>query len=384
MIEGMVNERQKWIAAGLAALALVGLGGLCLLSGAGVYLTRRPAALVPLTAGALMPTPAATLPETASPSRTPAVGPTGLAGAATRPAATAAAAALQIGDPLSATLTLIAATLLPAPNFAAGGGDVWCLPWNAPAQPAQVTDVLDGVTIEVDVNGVRQQVRYIGVSLLDYTQDDSLWSRALAANRRLVQGQRVTLISDVQLQDDQGRWLRYVLAQGRFVNADLAAAGYVSAASAPPNTRCDALLLEAEGRALAGSLGLWQPTSTATRTLIPLPSPTIGNVGLATITFLVQRGSLWREPEEFVEIRNDSDGPLNLENWTLNDEDRHVFTFPRFILGEGQMCRVYTNEYHAKSCGFSFNSPSPIWDNDGECAYLKDPLGRVVSTFCYN
>jgi micrococcal nuclease len=101
------------------------------------------------------------------------------------------------------------------------------------------------------------------------------------------------------------------------------------------------------------------------------------------ITAISRRGTLWQEPEEWVEFRNDSQVPLQLEGWTLQDDERHIFTFPSFVLGPGQYCRVYTNEYHPTSCGFSYWSPSPIWDNVTECAYLKDPYGELISTFCY-
>jgi len=105
--------------------------------------------------------------------------------------------------------------------------------------------------------------------------------------------------------------------------------------------------------------------------------------GSMTITLVARRGTAWQEPEEFVEIRNDSEGPINLQGWTLQDNERHVFIFPRFVLGAGQYCRVYTNHYRPASCGFSYNSGSPIWDNVEDCAYLKDSLGVLVSKFCY-
>jgi len=49
----------------------------------------------------------------------------------------------------------------------------------------------------------------------------------------------------------------------------------------------------------------------------------------------------------------------------------------------GQVCRVYTNEYHPEWCGFSFGSGSAIWNNSGDCAYLRDSEGRLIDTFCY-
>jgi endonuclease YncB( thermonuclease family) len=286
-------------------------------------------------------------------------------------------------DPIEPTLTLIAATLFPPPIFEAGGSDAWCVPWNARSEQGRVVEVIDAVTLQVEIGGQFRLVRYIGAGMLDYSSDPSIWVRSTEANRQLVEGQTVLLYADQQETDEEGRLLRYVIAGARFVNYELIAAGYANLLSMPPNTRCDALLTEAESRALQGQVGLWQPTPTVTRTLIPLPTGTVSNLGRMVITFLVNRGTLWEEPEEFVEFKNDSDFPIQLENWTLQDEQGHIFTFPRFVLGSQKFCRVYTNLYRPRSCGFTFNSPSPIWSNDRECAYLKDPLGNLVSTFCY-
>ena len=60
------------------------------------------------------------------------------------------------------------------------------------------------------------------------------------------------------------------------------------------------------------------------------------------------------EPDEYVEIRNDDSFPIQLENWTLRDIANHVFVFPDFVMSPGQVCRVYTNEYHSITCGFNY------------------------------
>ena len=46
-------------------------------------------------------------------------------------------------------------------------------------------------------------------------------------------------------------------------------------------------------------------------------------------------------------------------------------------------CRVYTNEHHPESCGFSFGSGSAIWNNKGDYGHLYDASGAEVSTYCY-
>jgi hypothetical protein len=67
----------------------------------------------------------------------------------------------------------------------------------------------------------------------------------------------------------------------------------------------------------------------------------------------------------------------------LRDEANHVFTFPNYLMEPGQVCRVYTNEYHPEWCGFSYGSGSAIWSNSGDCADLRDSYGDTVDTYCY-
>lgn len=120
------------------------------------------------------------------------------------------------------------------------------------------------------------------------------------------------------------------------------------------------------------------PTSTPTPTSEP-PDP--GDVNITTIFYDGTKGSA--EPDEYVEIRNDGGSPVQLQGWTLRDEANHVFTFPPFQMQPGQVCRVYTNEVHPESCGFSYGSNSAIWNNSGDCADLRDSSGTLADRYCY-
>ncbi len=387
---------------GLAAL----LGAACLVvfclgtAGGTLFWLRRSAAeesrpgqasapaAQPPTAG-LIPTRTArpalvTPPEPATPS--PSLPAPTLAGPVTpipNPAEPATPLVTQVGSGALPPTQPSGPEATPGALYGPEAAGLGCLTWNAAVERGQVRQVVDGNTLEVELGGEVRQVRYIGTRLLDFSADPSVWLRSTEKNQQLAGGKTVFLYRDIENEDADGRLLRYVLAGGKLLNYEIIAAGYANAESVPPNTRCDELLLSAEQRALAGSLGLWQPTPTATRTLIPLPSATIAATGNMTITLVARRGTAWQEPDEFVEIRNDSGGPIDLQDWTLQDNERHVFVFPHFVLGAGQYCRVYTNHYRPASCGFSYNSGSPIWDNVEDCAYLKDSLGVLVSKFCY-
>ena len=60
-----------------------------------------------------------------------------------------------------------------------------------------------------------------------------------------------------------------------------------------------------------------------------------------------------------------------------------MFTFPSHVTYSGQVCRVYTNENHPESCGFSYGSSTAIWNNSGDCAYLQDSAGTLIDIYCY-
>jgi hypothetical protein len=117
----------------------------------------------------------------------------------------------------------------------------------------------------------------------------------------------------------------------------------------------------------------------------PLPSgsrrPPVERVVITEVFYEGVKGP--REPDEYVEFRNEETRAVELEGWTLRDEDAHVFTFPSYAMAPGEVCRVYTNEVHLEWCGFSYGSESAIWDNAGDCARLRSGEGRGVDVACW-
>jgi len=92
--------------------------------------------------------------------------------------------------------------------------DSWCVPWNTPMQNALVVGIIDGVTIEVEIDGEPYLVRYIGIDMLDPSQDPGIWTQMAEKNRELVEGKSVLLVRDISDVDSLGRLLRYVIVGG--------------------------------------------------------------------------------------------------------------------------------------------------------------------------
>ena len=86
-----------------------------------------------------------------------------------------------------------------------------------------------------------EPVRYIGIDTPESVKPGSpvecFAKRASAFNERLVAGERVRLVRDVEERDRYGRLLAYVyrVRDGLFVNAELVRRGYATVATFPPN-----------------------------------------------------------------------------------------------------------------------------------------------------
>lgn len=123
------------------------------------------------------------------------------------------------------------------------------------AETGIVLDVLDGDTIDVEINGIEHRVRYIGINAPEW--DEVCGREATDANNALVGGQTVTLVKDVSETDRYGRLLRYVYVGDVFVNGKLVAEGWAEARSYPPDTAQDALLEELEAQAREAWIGCY-------------------------------------------------------------------------------------------------------------------------------
>lgn len=129
------------------------------------------------------------------------------------------------------------------------------------------------------------------------------------------------------------------------------------------------------------------PSPTNTATFTPTPTWTVTGIpassGNVVITTIFYDGAGSQEPDEYVEISNDDTRAIQLQNWTLRDIANHVYTFPSFLMQPGQVCQVYTNQSHPESCGFNYGSGVAIWNNTGDCAYLRDNLSTLIDDYCY-
>jgi micrococcal nuclease len=106
---------------------------------------------------------------------------------------------------------------------------------NQDGELAQVLFVVDGDTIAVEIDGVEERVRYVGVNTPE--RDEVCYDEATDANASLVEGEVVRLVRDDSDRDRYDRLLRYVYVGNTFVNEQLVAYGFAEAVLYEPDNR---------------------------------------------------------------------------------------------------------------------------------------------------
>ncbi len=159
-------------------------------------------------------------------------------------------------------------------------------PFPAEAVEATVTRVIDGDTIEVELDGQIYKVRYIGIDTPETVDPqkpvECFGKEAAERNRQLVAGRVVRLEKDVSETDQYRRLLRYVWVDGRMVNQVLVEEGYAMVSTYPPDVKYAELFASLQTQAREAGRGLWgaaclSPTPTSAA---GVPTPAQGSAGV--------------------------------------------------------------------------------------------------------
>lgn len=151
--------------------------------------------------------------------------------------------------------------------LAACGGDSDVLPATLDtvvAANAVVSNVIDGDTIDVEIDGRRTRVRLIGIDTPETKKPDTpvqcYGPEATAFTTTLLPtGTPVRLERDVEGRDAYGRLLAYVVraTDGLLVNLAIVEGGFARPFPFEPNTAHAAEISDAARRAADAHLGLW-------------------------------------------------------------------------------------------------------------------------------
>jgi micrococcal nuclease len=250
--------------------------------------------------------------------------------------------------------------------------DVTAAPPSESAESVTVASVADGDSFEVSTaDGARERVRMIGVNAPE--SGECLADEAREALRDLLDSGEVLLERDVTDRDQFGRLLRYVFADGVFVNQEVVSRGLALAGTFPPDVARQAELDAAEDAAQAASAGQWDPEA-------------CGRPASTAVEIVEVHGDAPGPDDENLNgerivIRNGGDDPVDLSGWVLRDSSSdNRFAFPSgFELGADTRVTVHTGSGPDSDDALYWGADRPIWDNDGDTAFLLDPNGNTVS-----
>jgi competence protein ComEC len=129
-------------------------------------------------------------------------------------------------------------------------------------------------------------------------------------------------------------------------------------------------------------IALFAGHSTADEVEMASESDDLNKTGItiSNVSFVAPAPEKENLNEEWVEIKNFGDNPQNLTGWTLADEGNHQYTFPEdFTIDPGALVKVHTGSGEDTATDLYWNRSTPVWNNDGDIATLRDSSGNVVA-----
>ncbi|MBC8263285.1 MAG: thermonuclease family protein [Anaerolineales bacterium] len=254
-----------------------------------------------------------------------------------------------------------------------------------PARPpdsveASATRVIDGDTIEVEIEGESYKVRYIGIDTPELHHPEKpvgyYAQEAYEKNREMVEGQTVYLEKDVSETDSYGRLLRYVYVGDTFVNAYLVQHGYALVSTYPPDVKYQDRFLELQREAREAGWGLWGPVLTPA-------SPGEVIVDPDCSQYDAPGDDKLNLNEEYVCFTNQSDHPVNMTGWSVNKRPDKWYIFPEFVLSPAASVRLHTGKETDTATDLYWGSGMTLWRNIHDVVYLYDADGKLIDEYSW-
>jgi micrococcal nuclease len=238
---------------------------------------------------------------------------------------------------------------------------------------ATLTAVIDGDSVEVEVEGRTEQIRLIGINAPE--GDECFGERARDALVAHLDGEDIDLVDGSDVDTDQyGRLLRYIYVGGENINERMVAEG--NALTLQGNHRFNEAFVEIGNLAAASGNGMWAPDACG-----PRPAPVMR---IVEVEYNPPGPDEDRLNDESITITNEGDNGINLTGWTLRDESsQNRYVFGDIVLPPGGSVTVRTG------CGTDgpgtahWCSDRPIWYNTGDTVMLQDEHGNMADRWTY-
>jgi micrococcal nuclease len=241
-------------------------------------------------------------------------------------------------------------------------------------QGAVVVDVIDGDSLRLNIGGVEQEVRLLGLNSPEH--DECHGPQAALALEALLAGAELEIIGDGSDDIDRfGRLLRYLYADDRLVNLVMIENGHGLAVTAQ-HEMSDGFRAAAV-QAWSSRMGMWAPDACG--------SDEGSAVAIASIQPNPFGDDATRPNDEFVVIRNNGSADADLAGWVLRDEsssNRYTFD-PDTVLGPGGSVTVHSG-CGSDSAGDLYWCQGPVWSNGGDSVIVQNVRGNVVDVWFYD
>ncbi|MEU1458444.1 lamin tail domain-containing protein [Streptomyces avermitilis] len=82
--------------------------------------------------------------------------------------------------------------------------------------------------------------------------------------------------------------------------------------------------------------------------------------------------------KEWVELTNTTRQTVNLDGWTLEDEDGHTYTFDDYRLAGRATVRIHTGQGRDTRTDLFQDRRAYVWNNDHDTATLRNDRDRII------
>jgi len=203
-------------------------------------------------------------------------------------------------------------------------------------EPAFVTRVIDGDTVETDIG----EIRLLGINT---PERGKAYYQEAKDFLKQIENQSVEVLRDKEDEDKYSRKLRYVFYNNMLINTEILQQGLgTSFMIEDLNDKYKNKLVSAEEFARKQGIILWEKSSHECALCIEL----------------VELNS----EEEFFVLKNICSLDCNLDGWSVKDNANHFFKLNDLHTGEEER----------------YNSKGNIWNNDGDRFFMRDDEGNLV------
>ena len=190
--------------------------------------------------------------------------------------------------------------------------------------------------------------------------------------RSLIEGKEVSLERDITNKDRSGRLLRYVFVKEEFVNLRMIKEGLANTYIVEPDVKYSKELLKAEEEAMRKGIGIWKLSGFYSRC-----------IKIEKFNYDARGKDGENLNDEYVVFKNVCGVEIELTNWSIKDKSSNFYVFPKIKLPPGEKLTLHSGSGINGKNELFWNSSMPIWNNGGDCLYLKDEDGNLVLFSCY-